>query len=409
MANEISCINYRNWNRTRNNGDVITPYIVELVTNIPAKFSAWDVPHLLGVGSILALANRYSHVWGAGYLNPTVPHKGVFESTFHAVRGYKTLALLRNMGVSLPDVPVGDPGIFVHDLWRGKFQGAQTDFKAAIIPHHNSMNNPFFKQVEGNSDFIVIDILNDTLEPIDLIARSEIVISQSLHGLIFAESLGKPSVWISDRSDPIWSFKFEDWFSTTAEPPKKFEPMSKSITDLLKSARMYGTLIDKEALISAFPLSQVAGQSNPFLSFISCRKDFPISMTVDTIFSGKHYPLEDINDDILAAANAYIFPKIYHLFGNRSERTYCAVLPADETVRVDSEILESICRYLDHHSEIDYAYVLPRRELTGLPLIGGKERIFREARPGAPVAGGALVLRPDSNNLTRNFTSFYLE
>ncbi|WP_424606614.1 polysaccharide pyruvyl transferase family protein, partial [Acinetobacter baumannii] len=66
-----------------------------------------------------------------------------------------------------------------------------------------------------NSDeFCVIDMMDDSLAPLQRISEAEVVLSQSLHGLIFAAALGKPYLWISGHSSEVWNWKFLDWFST---------------------------------------------------------------------------------------------------------------------------------------------------------------------------------------------------
>ena len=350
MVGQVSCIRYRNWNRTRNCGDALTPFIAEMITGLPLRYGAWNVPHLIGVGSILGLANGYSHVWGSGYLNPTVVHPGVHDCTFHALRGQKTVDLLRSMGVSVPELPLGDPGIFVGDSWRLFRLSSACDFRAAIVPHHNSVDHPLFKSALDNSDFTVVNILDDTMRPIELIARSEIVISQSLHGLVFAESLGKPSLWISDCDDPIWRFKFDDWFSTTAEPQIDPQPMTSGIRELLGAARVCGSKIDKRALAAAFPLDQTSAASAPFIDFTACRRAFPTLAKAETLFGTRVYPEEELNSEILLDITEKIMPIVYRIFDNFSERLYCAVVPSDEALYISDDILREVCMYAARQS-----------------------------------------------------------
>ena len=212
MGAQTDYIGYRHWNRIRNSGDAITPHILEHFTGLPARSVNPGAPHILGVGSILFLANKQSLVWGSGILNPTMPMPGVQESAFYAIRGKKTEGLLRELKVPLPDVPLGDPGIFAHEICNLiPAANRQVKYRAAFVPHHSSTNHPLYRAVRASSEFVVVDILSDTLLPLEQILQSEVVVSQSLHGLIYAESLGKPSLWISERHDEIWRFKFDDW------------------------------------------------------------------------------------------------------------------------------------------------------------------------------------------------------
>ena len=50
---------------------------------------------------------------------------------------------------------------------------------------------------------------------VEAIASCEVVLSQSLHGLIVADALGVPNVWIAPTGDMVGGrFKFDDYFST---------------------------------------------------------------------------------------------------------------------------------------------------------------------------------------------------
>src|SRR5271157_2794543 len=99
MEAQTEYVGYRHWNRIRNSGDAITPLILERISGLPARSAPPDRPHILGVGSIMFLANKNSHIWGSGILNPSMPAPDVLESSFHAVRGKKTRDKLLDLGV----------------------------------------------------------------------------------------------------------------------------------------------------------------------------------------------------------------------------------------------------------------------------------------------------------------------
>ncbi|MBN8902549.1 MAG: polysaccharide pyruvyl transferase family protein, partial [Rhodospirillales bacterium] len=359
---------------------------------------------MLGVGSILGLANVHSHVWGSGYLNPTVIHAGVHQAKFHALRGQKTLDLLRSFGIHLPDLPLGDPGILVDGLPHLKRPKESTRFRAAVIPHHDYTHHDFYSSLRANDEVCVVNILDASLRPIEQIASSQVVVSQSLHGLIFAESLGKPSVWISVRNDAIWKFKFEDWYSTTHEPQLDPLPLS-DFEGLVKSARLNGSRIDRAALVSSFPLEFTIGSSAPFVDFVSCRAETPLVIRVNSIMAGRAYSENEIDESILESRGKELMAQVYGLFQNHSERGYCALVPVDENLELSDAVLSEACRFLDSHSNFDYAYLIP----AARGCLGGAhpEESALLLRPGPKVAAGAVMLRPDSNELNRNFVSLY--
>jgi hypothetical protein len=406
MPAQTDYIGYRHWNRIRNSGDAITPHILERISGLPARSVSPNAPHILGVGSILFFANKQSHVWGSGILNPSMAVPGVHESTFYALRGKKTQALLRELSVSLPDVPLGDPGIFAHEICNLiPAANRQVKFRAAFVPHHSSINHPLYGAIRASSEFVCVDILNDTLLPLEQILQSEVVISQSLHGLIYAESLGKPSLWISERHDEIWRFKFDDWYSTTIEPQRNADPLGMEVDELVAKARLCGSRIDKGELARSLPLRAARAQSTPFMSFRSCRKCNPSVFFVDSVFSGRRYVGEELSSIMLEALSKKIFPLVYGFFRQWAERSYCLIAPADEQLDLDPMKIAAIARYLDENTAVDFAFVVQRDAFKDVGAIGADVGSGVALIKESAVAGGAVMLRPDSYQLSRNFAT----
>jgi hypothetical protein len=402
-------IGYRSWNRIRNSGDAITPYVLEGLTGLPSRLVGPDLPHILGVGSILFFANKNSSVWGAGVLNPNMPLPEIGDSAFYALRGKKTRDFVKSLGVSLPDVPLGDHGIFAREVCDLIPEDKrQIKFRAAFVPHHGSIEHPLYEAIRDNSEFAFIDILDDSLLPLELTLQSEVVISQSLHGLIYAESLGKPSLWISDRSDEIWRFKFDDWYSTTAEPQLEALPLTTDIEALVAQARLCGSNIDKNALASALPSRASLAQSAHFMNFRSCRKLNPTILFVDTLFSGHRHAKAELTTEILDSLRKKIFPVVYGLFKGWAERGYCLVAPADEAINLDQEKIAAVARFLDENAAVDFAFVARREEVDEQAIEDGYGPCGLSLMRGDGLAGGAIMLRPDSFQLSKNYVTFFV-
>ena len=163
-----------------------------------------NLPHFLGMGSILDRATSSSTVLGSGCLLPPVagsltPHHVV------AVRGELSLA-----GLARPEgVLLGDPMVLLNLI--APFE-PKKDGHVGFVPHVSELGRSLRMDIPG------IKIINPSLEPwrvINEIAICSRIYSQSLHGLIVADALGIPNVWIAPG--PLMAgdtFKFFDYFST---------------------------------------------------------------------------------------------------------------------------------------------------------------------------------------------------
>lgn len=166
-----------------------------------------ETPIVMTVGSILAHARDRALVWGSGAiveLSSQCNSKPT-GSDFIGVRGPRTREqLLRRNGVN-PAV-IGDPGLLlplvagcpcveadvevgfvVHSADRGGFDSLYPD--AFLINTHNTLDG-FMKDL----------------------TRCKYIVSSSLHGIVFAHSLGKPALPIKLGNRLTGgSFKFRDY------------------------------------------------------------------------------------------------------------------------------------------------------------------------------------------------------
>jgi hypothetical protein len=263
-------IPYRYWNTIRNCGDAITAHILRRVFDLEPVVVPAAQPHLLATGSIFFMAKPASCIWGSGVLNLAAALPSLPPERIRAVRGHDTVALLRRSGVAIGEVPLGDPGMLIRDFIDPADHAPR--FRAAVVPHHSALRDARFRAMTARDDVCVVDMLDDSLTPIELIAQSEVVISQSLHGLIFAEALGKPNVWISADDGPNWTFKFHDWFTTVANPQAGPLHVSTPLDAMIAAAELRHFTPDLQALVAAFPRELV--QDPPaatLLPFEACR------------------------------------------------------------------------------------------------------------------------------------------
>lgn len=190
-----------------NFGDLITPELVRRYNLVPiwvpARFAT-----VLGAGSLLQKvpASSKAVVIGSGTICPidrAFPH-----ARFVSVRGELTRKCLSID----PTTPLGDPGALA-DMFIG-WPLPKKEYDLAIIPHYTHRHLPLIKVWECKGAHI-INVLAPPSQVIEQIAKCRRVASSSLHGLIVADALGVPNVWIT-MSNPIKGdrFKFDDYYSS---------------------------------------------------------------------------------------------------------------------------------------------------------------------------------------------------
>ena len=276
----------RYWSHVRNIGDTINPYIVKHLTGLDPFFQDdYTREHLLAVGSVFFVAENTSHIWGSGILLPNTDLSRVDITKVHAVRGHLTLQKLRDHFGTVADLPLGDPSIFADELPDVvRFQQEHTiTHRVAVVPHHDWVAHDYIRMLGRNDDVVVLSPTTDRLDFLRGIISAEYVVSQSLHGLVFAEIFGKPHVWINHRDRSDLFFKFADWFSTTQEPiggPIVFGP---DLDTLLRHARLTGSTIDREALRQSLPkLTPVP--TGELVRFDAIRRMAPLKIVVERNF-----------------------------------------------------------------------------------------------------------------------------
>lgn len=216
-----------------NFGDEITPIVMAGLFGTHCDNAAIEDADLVSVGSILnKLINNKGvlkksgkiHVVGSGLISPKIKYssmlkrlrtpKRVFHDkvVIHSVRGYLTQQALAAQGE--PEYPVGDPGLLLPAIYNPM---VEKRFKVGFIPHISTIDQPFWSNAhEGKSGFTTIDLRTDDIEEVVTQIKScDVVISQSLHGLVIADAYGVPNYWFYDH--PLHAggkFKFYDYFST---------------------------------------------------------------------------------------------------------------------------------------------------------------------------------------------------
>lgn len=192
-----------------------------LIERLAGRSVEWASPSecdIVGAGSVLQIilrecgANR-PLVWGSGFI-PDRANEGPFEFDIRAVRGKRTMAEVRRRQGRLENdrLALGDPGLLASLLLNGP---VRKRYELGVIPHYTDAAHPAIQKLRNaGPDIRVIDVAWTPREVAREIASCDAVISSSLHGLIFADSLGVPNVHMRLSGGVRGGlFKFQDYYS----------------------------------------------------------------------------------------------------------------------------------------------------------------------------------------------------
>lgn len=157
--------------------------------------------------------NKPLYVWGSGFFrddNDSALYRKNLKVC--ALRGQKTQEKLSRLTGVKYDVPLADAGLLA-DLFVDP--DVQKEYEIGLIPHMSQLEDPAVKKLLERGGVQLIDIRRPAEEVIDDIAKCECILSSSLHGLIFADSLHIPSLHVMG-SQALYggNFKFEDYYSS---------------------------------------------------------------------------------------------------------------------------------------------------------------------------------------------------
>jgi pyruvyltransferase len=210
---------------------------------------------LLAIGSILWSLQDDDVIWGSGaHRANQIPRRSNVKCL--AVRGPLTLQELRRANVVAADCrPLFfDPGVLVSLLFSGLRTLSSASGGTLVIPHYSDLAT--VRQMVSKLD-LPVDVVNPFCRPIRIaekIARSERVISSSLHGLIFADALGIPAIPLRLDGNKEPPFKYEDYFEGTGRPVPGFSSNIVHALDRDPRAFRYSE-VDLNRFVASFPFS----------------------------------------------------------------------------------------------------------------------------------------------------------
>jgi pyruvyltransferase len=215
------------WNQKENFGDALTPFILKNLTRRKVEWAQHDEAELFCIGSLFRLisdrssqspfnSNRPLYVWGTGVMTPNhikAADFNFFKSVnIRAVRGPLTSKLIDPHSSS--SIALGDPGLLIPEI----FQPKRFNFfksRIGLVLHHSQKlsDDILFKIQKQNIKIkIIYTDTNDIYSVLNKIARCQIILSSSLHGLIAADALNIPNTWINTGGIHVNPrFKFYDY------------------------------------------------------------------------------------------------------------------------------------------------------------------------------------------------------
>jgi hypothetical protein len=276
--------------RVRNIGDLINPIAVQHATGRPA---AWKTraagEHLVAIGSILHWAKPLSHVWGTGLMSPEAGIGELDGERVWALRGKLTYSCLKPELAGLRDVPLGDPGYLIGRRLAALSPAPAATHRLGVVPHYFDREHPGVASLRDQDGVAILDVRDPPPTFFAQMMACEAIASSSLHGLIFAEALGIPNVWVDFREEsPERAFKYHDWFSLADRPqaaPLRVEAQPKA-AELRTASALHDVKIDEHALSTAVPhavlddLSVAPAKAPRIVHVLTCRrKPLPIFLS----------------------------------------------------------------------------------------------------------------------------------
>ena len=152
------------------------------------------------------------HVVGSGLMTPETRVTPKEKLRIHSVRGYLSKEKLG--AIDSEKISVGDPGLLIPSLVAQKENNK--NIEVGVILHHTNAGNEQLKQQFSHLPVSFLDIRTLDLDSfVERMRSCTIILSQSLHGLIFADALGIPNAWlILNRIHMGGNFKFYDYFTS---------------------------------------------------------------------------------------------------------------------------------------------------------------------------------------------------
>ena len=276
----------------------------EIVRALVSRLAPRDTPQrprrLLSLGSIMHFAQPCDTLWGTGINDKVDERIGSSKLDVRAVRGPKSRAALRKLGVAVPEV-YGDPALLLPELFPETVAWTKNkQYEYSIIPNLNDA-------VEHASMQGFVSPLAPVWEVVRRIAQSEFVVASSLHAIIIAEALGVPVRPFVSGSEA--RFKYDDYAMGTGRAPLAFADTPQEALGL---GPIEPLAFDSAPLLRAFPAD--LWRTPPHSQLYALQHGAPETL---------HSALRDLRDDhelviCLASPTDQQLEEIYSSVANRA-------------------------------------------------------------------------------------------
>lgn len=191
-------------------------------------------PFILNKPSFMTTLKKYIYppvnIYGSGFITePKRPNeKYIRKINVSAVRGTRTRdRLSKNLNKNLSNICLGDPGLLAS---RTLFEKEAKKYSVGIIPHMINMSDPRISELNNFiENSIVINPLDDVKKVISQISQCDVIVSNAMHGLIVADSLGVPNKRLVLKNELIGgNYKFFDYYSAFGIDLQSYIDMDKS-------------------------------------------------------------------------------------------------------------------------------------------------------------------------------------
>lgn len=209
---------YKNGKSGQENfGDIVTTDIIKSIFGYNVVFSEIYQCQMIGAGSIIYALDDYAdtnivNVWGSGYIdNKRHPILGN-NFRFWCVRGQLSQKRINKENYSKDSLALGDPGILANLIYQYK-KNNKSD-KIGFIPHHSNIRSRLTNKIKKDGRFMVINPLDSPENIAKQIVSCKMILSASLHGLIFSDSFKVPNFRVPIiKKIEGGDYKFKDYYS----------------------------------------------------------------------------------------------------------------------------------------------------------------------------------------------------